>query len=190
MILHREQLQEAQHTLLGQGGFGAVRVACLVLPHGLKRVAVKRNQSAKPDQELKELFAFASPPPHANMVRFMGIVPHETHLDYVMELVEGGSLEALLKDKARADDLRVSPRSVSRLLRGVLSALDHLHRRHFIHRDVAARNILLSSEDEKAQVAKLADWGTTWFLVICLICSLRSHARCVKDWRRVQVSAR
>lgn len=81
-----------------------------------------------------------------------------THIDYVMEVAEGGSLKALLNDKTRADALRSSDR-VARLLHGVLSALEHLHSHHFFHRDLGACNILLSSAEQATQVAKLADWG-------------------------------
>lgn len=154
IILQREQIQE-EGVILGAGSVGAVHMAWLASSGGRKRVAIKRNQSTNPAEELKELFAFASPPAHPNMVRFMGIVPREAHLDYVMELAKGGNLHSILKDKARADALRSAPARVARVLQGVLMALDHLHSRNFIHRDLAARNILLSTD------AKLADWGAS-----------------------------
>lgn len=166
VILNREQIEEIKDSKLGDGFSAEVRVARLVLPSDYKQVAIKRNKTVNYEQEVKELLAFASPPPHANIVRFMGIVPSESHLEFVMELAEGGSLQALLKDKTRAAELRSSQRRVSRMLQGVLCALDHLHSRSFIHRDLAARNVLLSSRDDSSpQIAKLADWGVLFGLV-------------------------
>lgn len=124
-------------------------------------MAIKSNSKAavSADDELKELCAFAAPPPHHCIVRFIGILPCTDRLDYVMELAAGGSLEELLRDPERANALRSIPKWVGRLLRCVLSALDHIHAAGFVHRDLAARNILLDAADADTQIAKLADWG-------------------------------
>lgn len=84
---------------------------------------------------------------------------YETHIDYAMEFAEGGRLEEVLSDKTRALQLLANNKRVGRLLRGVLSALVHLHDNCLVHRDLAARSILLTTSDPETQEAKLADWG-------------------------------
>lgn len=163
-ILRPDEIEELDSKApLGTGMFATVRTAWLrTIGGGMQQVAIKRNvnRSPKPDLELKELSAFAVPAPHENIIRFLGVIPHETCLEYVMAVADGGSLQKLLESKEMATALRSSPKRILHLLRGIASALAHLHRHNFVHRDLAARNVLLSSSDPDAEVAKLADWGT------------------------------
>lgn len=180
-VFRPDQIEECKDATEKSGHFGCVRFATLIIGQQRKRVAVKRNVNSDitASDELKELRAFAGPPAHSNMVRFVGIVPYATHIDYVMELAEGGSLEDVLRDPVKAAALRGDDKRMSRLLHGILTALDHLHRNNFVHRDLASRkprlcvfnelfasgNILLSSSDVTMQIPKLADWGNLFVLV-------------------------
>jgi serine/threonine protein kinase len=73
----------------------------------------------------------------------------ETHPYLVMELVEGPTLAACCADGT------LTPERVAEIGADVASALDYVHGRGVVHRDVKPANILLSH----AGAAKLADFG-------------------------------
>lgn len=173
-ILHRGDIEEIESKQIGEGEFAQVRLALLVSGSERKKVAIKRNTSRHftAADDVKELHMFSAPPIHANVIRFLGILTSSSHIDFVMELAQGGNLLELLSDPAKAEALRKDTKRVIALLQGVLSALEHLHNYKFVHGDLAARmfvsewqsdfvsgNVLLSSEDPVSQIAKLADWG-------------------------------
>ncbi|KAK6033673.1 protein tyrosine kinase [Ostertagia ostertagi] len=88
---------------------------------------------------------------HPNLIRLYGVVSEPAMM--VFELCEGGELLSRLRDTSKPVPL------VTTLLDycvQVVKALTFLESKHYVHRDVAARNILLS-KDEK--VVKLCDFG-------------------------------
>lgn len=165
-ILRPSDIEEGK--AIGGGQFGKVRSGWLLSSSGRHPVVIKTNITKNPAADMKELSVYALAP-HSNIVRFFGIVAYDDHLDYVMEVASGGSLDAVLRDANLAKALRSDPARVSRLLRGVLCALDHLHANSFLHLDLAARNVLLSSADAATQAAKLADWGECCIVYACAL---------------------
>ena len=70
---------------------------------------------------------------------------------YAMELVEGGTLEQLIKRKGALDERRAL-----RLFIPLVEALVHLAEHGVVHRDIKPANILI---DERTGIARLADLG-------------------------------
>jgi serine/threonine-protein kinase len=68
----------------------------------------------------------------------------------VMELLDGGSLRAMLDEGTRLD-----PSQAARLGRDLVGALEYAHARGIVHRDIKPANLLF---DEHA-VARIADFG-------------------------------
>lgn len=68
----------------------------------------------------------------------------------VMELVEGGTLRELLRERGP-----MPPHAAAAVLAPVLSALAVAHRAGLVHRDVKPENVLISDEGE----VKIADFG-------------------------------
>ena len=87
---------------------------------------------------------------HQNIVRIFGFGEQDGHLFYVMELVEGPSLEDELRRGRRFDWREVTKIGVS-----VCRALKHAHDRGVIHRDIKPANLLLTEEGD----VKLSDFG-------------------------------
>ena len=77
-----------------------------------------------------------------------GVDGHHPFL--VMELVEGGTLRELLRERGP-----MPPHAVAAVLRPVLGGLAVAHRSGLVHRDVKPENVLISDEGE----VKIADFG-------------------------------
>jgi serine/threonine protein kinase, bacterial len=72
------------------------------------------------------------------------------HPFLVMELIEGGTLRELLRERGP-----MPPHAVAAVLRPVLSGLAVAHRSGLVHRDIKPENVLISDDGE----VKIADFG-------------------------------
>jgi serine/threonine-protein kinase len=139
--------------LLGRGGMGAVyvgrhestgdRAAVKLLSGHLAEDPTFRERFRQEIETLKRLL-------HPNIVQLHGYGEEDGHLYYVMELVEGHSLQ----DELLAGR-RFSWREVARIGIDIAHALKHAHDRGIIHRDLKPANLLIDSQDH----IKLADFG-------------------------------
>jgi serine/threonine protein kinase len=135
--------------MLGQGGMSDVFRA-LDTNTG-EPVAVKVVRSADPDlarrlaQEAKALARLE----HPGLVRFLDAGVHDEQAFLVMELVEGPTLAERLRRGA------LSPARTAVLGRTLADALDYVHTRGIVHRDVKPANILLGPRSR----VRLADFG-------------------------------
>ncbi|KAI6231205.1 Tyrosine-protein kinase [Aphelenchoides besseyi] len=135
---------------IGSGSYGTVYKGLLVR----KPVAVKRIDSyGKTGQKLKEMMKEARVMQiydHKNIVKFYGFVVDRPPYLLVMELCTGGSVEDKLRSTGRLIDV---PFRVDWSAQAACG-LEYLHKKLSIHRDVSARNCLLSGS-----ILKLADFG-------------------------------
>jgi serine/threonine-protein kinase len=139
--------------LLGRGGMGAVyvavheqtgqRAAVKVLADHLGQDPVFRERFQREIETLKRLL-------HPNIVELYGYGVEDGHLYYVMELVEGRSLQHELNSGRR-----FTWREVARIGIAVAQALKHAHDRGIVHRDLKPDNLLIDAQDH----IKLADFG-------------------------------
>ncbi len=141
--------------MLGEGGMGIVY---LVRQRGTGRLfTVKRMKDLKEpllvqrfQREIQVLRGLS----HRNVVGFVdsGILDGSPYL--VTEYVPDGDLEARLK----AAKGTLTPQQALPLIREVLRALEYLHSKKVIHRDIKPPNVLLRGSGNAA-VPKLADFG-------------------------------
>ncbi|KAI8496141.1 Endothelial cell-specific molecule 1 [Branchiostoma belcheri] len=90
----------------------------------------------------------------SNIIQLLGFINESTHKYILMEYATNGNLLRLLRQARRQD----GPQSLPRHLRyavHIARALQELQRLALTHRDVAARNVLITAD----HVAKLADFG-------------------------------
>lgn len=87
---------------------------------------------------------------HPNIVQLHGFGEEEGYLFYVMELIEGRSLQDEL-----ASGMRFGWREAARIGIQITRALKHAHDRGIIHRDLKPANLLLDKLDQ----VKLTDFG-------------------------------
>ena len=139
---------------LGKGAFGLVFKAVLKesmhMPGYL--VAAKslhEKCSAGDKQELMEEAAVMAQFQHPHVTSLVGVVTVGKPVLVIVEYMEHGSLKGYLE--------KHDPSPGQQLLWAgdVADGLAHVHAKGFIHRDVACRNVLLSSEMR----AKVSDFG-------------------------------
>ncbi|VDN01335.1 unnamed protein product [Thelazia callipaeda] len=153
--LAHEQIE--RNKKLGEGAFGEVWEG--TLNQGVFRghvpVAVKtlHAENISTDERLKflreaNLMLKLS---HPNIIKFYGVATSKDPIMIVMELAVGGTLLVRIQNKENppSDDDKM------RYCVGAVAGLAYLESMQIIHRDIAARNCLLSADDE----VKLSDFG-------------------------------
>jgi eukaryotic-like serine/threonine-protein kinase len=138
---------------LGRGGMGAVykaihretgeEAALKLLSPSLAHEEGFRSRFEAEIETLRKLR-------HPNIVRLFGFGEQDLLLFYVMELVDGSSLEQELRQGRRFDW-----REVTRIGIETARALRHAHDRGVIHRDIKPGNLLLATDGR----VKLSDFG-------------------------------
>lgn len=146
---------------IGKGNFGTVakaqyaeRFGRQVLPAYL--VAVKQlhvDATAEARREILLEAAVMAQFDHQHVLSLVGVVTKGDPILVVMEYMEHGSLQGFL----RRETNQVSEAQRLIFAADIAEGLAYLHLRAFIHRDVAARNVLVSS----GMRAKIADFGRT-----------------------------
>lgn len=87
---------------------------------------------------------------HPHIIRIFDIGEEDGHFYFVMELAEGGSLAARLRQNGSLTVLEALEHVF-----GCLSGLEHAHTAGVVHRDVKPQNILLDAQGR----VKLSDFG-------------------------------
>ncbi|GBP42853.1 Activated CDC42 kinase 1 [Eumeta japonica] len=145
------------HAELGTGSFGVVRRGEWRIPGSPSKtlpVAVKVlkadafSQPGIYDDFRREVEAMHSLK-HVNLIKLHGVVFHP--LMMVCELAPMGAL----LDYIRAQNGKVSLHYVTKWSEQVAAGMSHLEKNRFLHRDLACRNILLSTLD----LVKIGDFG-------------------------------
>ncbi len=130
---------------LGRGGMGVVLEAFDAALG--RRVAIKRIGSAQSATDPEEVQRFVREARVTARLRHPGIVAvHEVGAEHgqpyiVMDLVQGPSLEALLRRE------KLPPERVAAIARDIAAALHHAHGHGVTHRDVKPENVLIDETD-------------------------------------------
>lgn len=140
---------------LGEGGFGVVK-ECFSNVDG-SRVAIKVINRAKLDvddeasifQEARVMQRLN----HPNIVKMFDFYEEPQNFYMVLECIEGGELfDRIVKktvyNEKEARDLVVI----------LLNAIKYMHDRNIVHRDLKPENLLLTSNDDDADI-KVVDFG-------------------------------
>lgn len=141
---------------LGEGSFGVVYGGewngTKVAVKQIKRDAIGQSAQAVAEFEA-EIAHMASLPYHENLVQLYGVVALENdNIGAVVEFCAHGALKDALYG---AQPRTWSEPELVRVAHDAACGVAHLHRNQLVHRDIAARNVLLNRHD----VAKVADFG-------------------------------
>ena len=141
-------------SLLGQGAMGVVyRALDPTLNREVALKVLRKRGDAKNAEVItrfkREMTALTTLQ-HPNIVKIFDVDEIDGQLCYAMELLSANSLAALLKENGAFPSELVVP-----ILDQLLDALDHIHEKGLLHRDVKPANIML----EDSGRAVLMDFG-------------------------------
>lgn len=141
---------------IGQGGMGTV-YEVLQTNLGKRRALKTLSTHSLADKQVLRFQAEArvlSRFDHQNIVKVYDVGVAESNLAYyVMDMLEGETLEARLK-KAQL----TLPESLD-IFSQILSALAYAHKRGVVHRDIKPSNIMITKVDHNSRLIKLLDFG-------------------------------
>jgi serine/threonine protein kinase len=156
VLLERYRVLEA----IGQGGMGAVYLAEQRMGQATRKVAIKAlRRDLAWDAQLTSRFHRESEIviqlSHPNIIQFhdFGELDDGT-LIIVMEYIEGGTLQSLLKQTGALEMARAE-----HLLEQIVGALEEAHRHGVVHRDLKPQNILISERAGDPDFVKVVDFG-------------------------------
>jgi hypothetical protein len=138
-------------TKLGEGAFGIVRQG----RWNDKMVAVKQVKGTEAEalrQLLDEGKKLIKLPPHDNLVTFYGVCDSPPSI--VLQFCDGGSLLDRLYGPRALHSTPLTKLEQASISLAVARGLHHLHKARIVHRDIAARNVLLHEG-----VPKVTDMG-------------------------------
>jgi len=161
--LDRENLMLVK--ALGQGAFGEVYQGIFKNKNDSSEleVAVKTLPELSTNQAEMDFLMEAlimSKFIHPNIVHFIGVCFDKHPRFIILELLAGGDLKTFLRESRSKPD-KPSSLTMRDLLNAaidVAKGCSYLEENHFIHRDIAARNCLLTSKGPD-RVVKIADFG-------------------------------
>ncbi|KAI9011534.1 kinase-like domain-containing protein [Gaertneriomyces semiglobifer] len=148
---HTEDIYEVHHRI-GKGAFGEVFKG--IHRQSGQPVAIKVidfEESGDDIDEIRHEISILSELSSRYVTEYYGSYIKGTKLWIVMEFCDGGSCLDLIRHGMPSEPL------VAVIMRELLRALDYLHGRGKIHRDIKAANVLLTSNGE----VKLADFGVS-----------------------------
>ncbi len=142
---------------LGRGGMGVTYKAIdthLRCPVALKIISAQfiGNESAR-SRFVREARAAASVR-HSNVASVFHLGESGGNYFYVMEFVDGETLEALIRRRSQLEiELALE------ILTQVAAGLTAIHKQHLVHRDIKPSNIMLSWEEDRLENVKIIDLG-------------------------------
>jgi serine/threonine protein kinase len=153
-VSQQDRLVADRFRLIRRLGAGAMASVFLAEDCELgRRVAIKRLHPEASASEIAPRFRremrVAASLSHPNVVTLYDAIEDDGDVLLIMELVDGPTLAQRMREGA------IEPGEAVRILRAIAGAVDHLHARGIIHRDVKPANILIDGAGE----AKLTDLG-------------------------------
>lgn len=136
----------------GQGASGAVYLA-EYRTSGAKVAIKQMDLNVQPRKELiiNEILVMKDSQ-HKNIVNFLdSYLRGDSDLWVIMEYMEGGSLTEIIEN----NEFKLSERQIATICLETLKGLQHLHKKHIIHRDIKSDNVLLDSRGN----VKITDFG-------------------------------
>lgn len=130
----------------------------------IKSIPYEGEMTAKDDAEAEAEVAIVKSLDHPALVKTFDIFRDEDkkRVYMVMEYVRGGELFARVANESGS---LVTEGDAVRVARDLLDAMEYLHKRDVVHRDIKLENILCVEEDQTKPIhIKLADFGLSSYL--------------------------
>lgn len=138
---------------LGEGGLGVVYKARQLSMGRIVALKVLHERWVTDDEFRKRFLVEArlvGRLSHPNLIQVIDVGRYKSTLYFSMEFVDGEAVDAILDREGKMD-----VQSTVSIAIQVSSALEYLHQRRIVHRDVKPGNIMVT----KGGIAKLGDFG-------------------------------
>ncbi|XP_050056431.1 proto-oncogene tyrosine-protein kinase ROS isoform X5 [Aphis gossypii] len=159
--IKREQITLTKK--LGSGAFGEVyegKIKNIIKGEGEIRVAIKSLKEGATQCEVVEFLKEAKLMnnfKHKHILQLIGVCLDNDPNFIIMELMEEGDLLSYLRKNRQTNVLNLI--DYIQMCIDVAEGCSYLEQMHFIHRDLACRNCLVSSSDPKERIIKIGDFG-------------------------------
>lgn len=90
---------------------------------------------------------------HPNILKIYEVFETKHSIYLVIEMLEGGELIKRIKEKNK-----LRHKDIAKLMKNLLSALEHIHSKGIMHRDLKPENILLRKKNDMFDIV-IADFG-------------------------------
>ena len=149
--------------LIGAGSFGLV-VNVIRIKTGQKmavKIIDKNNSNLDSDYLNKEV-SILNTLDNPRIMKIYDILDNTDYFFIFMELIEGGNLKDLIIKRYLDKNVYLFRDSeCSQIMKGILEALNYLHKKNIIHRDIKPENILFKNKDDLSSVI-LCDFGLAY----------------------------
>ena len=149
--------------IIGAGAFGLV-VNVIQIKTGEKmavKIIDKNNSNLDSDYLNKEVYIL-SILDNPRIMKIYDILDNDDYFFIFMELIEGGNLKDLIIKRYLDKNVYLFRDSeCSQIMKGILEALNYLHKKNIIHRDIKPENILFKNKDDLSSVI-LCDFGLAY----------------------------
>ena len=154
-VIPRSEI-EMTNKCLGRGGWGSVNegtyCGCTIAVKQIHELILSPHNRRLFEREM----SIASRCRHPCLLQFIGATNDEGSPLFVTELMET-SLRALLEER------HLSESEISVISLDVSRALNYLHQKTIVHRDVSSANVLLWRQGDQWR-GKVSDYGTAKFM--------------------------
>ena len=149
--------------LIGAGSFGLV-INVIRIKTGQKmavKIIDKNNSNLDSDYLNKEV-SILNTLDNPRIMKIYDILDNTDYFFIFMELIEGGNLKDLIIKRYLDKNVYLFRDSeCSQIMKGILEALNYLHKKNIIHRDIKPENILFKNKDDLSSVI-LCDFGLAY----------------------------
>ena len=149
--------------LIGAGSFGLV-INVIRIKTGQKmavKIIDKNNSNLDSDYLNKEV-SILNTLDNPRIMKIYDILDNNCYFFIFMELIEGGNLKDLIIKRYLDKNVYLFRDSeCSQIMKGILEALNYLHKKNIIHRDIKPENILFKNKDDLSSVI-LCDFGLAY----------------------------
>ena len=153
--------------IIGAGAFGLV-VNVIQIKTGQKmavKIINKNNVNFNADADyLNNEVHILNILDNPRIMKIYDILDNHHYFFIFMELIEGGNLKDLILKRYLDSNIYLFRDSeCAEIMKGILEALNYLHKRNIIHRDIKPENILFKNKDDLSSVI-LCDFGLAYQL--------------------------
>ncbi|XP_029165112.1 LOW QUALITY PROTEIN: proto-oncogene tyrosine-protein kinase ROS-like [Nylanderia fulva] len=162
-----EEQQIILGNFLGSGAFGQVFRGTLknfersdTTPVAIKML--KENGSSKEKKEFLREAKFMNYFRHKHVLRLLGICVDADSPMIILELMEAGDLLKYLRESRTlqsSDPHALRLQDLFAMCEDVARGCRYLEELHFVHRDLACRNCLISARNRENRIVKIGDFG-------------------------------